>query len=236
MNWIWMQQQNDRAKCEQTVFGTLSQVFFKRNTAALVNAAHTWSTPLKLCRQRHISATAVHFSMAATRDCILLREIISDETSREPSLKRFVICEMCSACDFLFDFIHACPKNSLQHNIMNINVWMWKPTHILFNHLLAANTNEYLMIQISHLFSDFQSRQRFDTFLTRRLNHQFAIHLYYGLESHCVRNFMESYYLPWAASTICPNAFDCFRCHRGTTDEAVATLLDARWAIDLGCM
>lgn len=111
---------------EQTVFGTLSHVFFKRNTAALVNAAHTCSTPLKLCRQRQISATAVHFSMAATRDCILFREIISDETSREPSLKRFVICEMCSACDFLFDFIHACPKNSLQ--TINGNFWWSKKT------------------------------------------------------------------------------------------------------------
>lgn len=55
----------------RTVFGTLSQVFFKRNTAAFVNAAHTCRTPLKLCKQRQISATAVHFSMAATRACIL---------------------------------------------------------------------------------------------------------------------------------------------------------------------
>lgn len=60
-----------------------------------------------------MSATAVHFSIADTRACILLREIISDETSREPSLKRFVIIEMCSAFDFLFDFIHAWPRNSL---------------------------------------------------------------------------------------------------------------------------
>lgn len=55
-----------------TVFGTLSHVFFKRNTAAFVNAAHTCKTPLKLCRQRHMSATAVHFSIAATRDDMLL--------------------------------------------------------------------------------------------------------------------------------------------------------------------
>lgn len=54
-----------------TVFGTLSHVFFKRKTAAFVKAAHTCKTPLKLCRQRQMSATAVHFSMAATRACML---------------------------------------------------------------------------------------------------------------------------------------------------------------------
>lgn len=52
-----------------TVFGTLSHVFLSRNTAAFVNAAQIWSTPLKLCKQRQISATAVHFSMAATLAC-----------------------------------------------------------------------------------------------------------------------------------------------------------------------
>lgn len=55
-----------------TVFGTLSQVFFSLYTAALVKAAQIWRTPLKLCKHRQISATAVHFSMAATLDAILL--------------------------------------------------------------------------------------------------------------------------------------------------------------------
>lgn len=98
---------NINKKKKLTVFGTLSHVFFKRNTAAFVNAAHTCKTPLKLCKQRHISATAVHFSMAATRACILLRVIISDDTKREPSLKRFVIIAICSALDSFVDFIHA---------------------------------------------------------------------------------------------------------------------------------
>lgn len=52
-----------------TVFGTLSHVFLSRNTAALVNAAQICSTPLKLCKQRQISATAVHFSIAVTLAC-----------------------------------------------------------------------------------------------------------------------------------------------------------------------
>lgn len=55
----------------RTVLGTLSHVFFKRKTAAFVNAAHTCRTPLKLCKHRQISATAVHFSMAATRAAIV---------------------------------------------------------------------------------------------------------------------------------------------------------------------
>lgn len=50
-----------------TFFGTLSQVFFKRKIGALVKAAQICSTPLKLCRQRQMSATAVHFSIAAIR-------------------------------------------------------------------------------------------------------------------------------------------------------------------------
>lgn len=63
---------NNTRKHTLTVFGTLSQVFFRRYTAALVKAAQIWSTPLKLCKHRQISATAVHFSMAATREAILL--------------------------------------------------------------------------------------------------------------------------------------------------------------------
>lgn len=41
-------------------------------------------------------------------------ETISEPTSLEPSLKRFVICIMCSARFFLSDFIQACPRNSLK--------------------------------------------------------------------------------------------------------------------------
>lgn len=54
-----------------TFLGTLSQVFFIRKIGALVKAAHIWRTPLKLCKHLQISATAVHFSMAATRAAIL---------------------------------------------------------------------------------------------------------------------------------------------------------------------
>lgn len=42
------------------------------------------------------------------------RDMISEQTSRQPSLNRFVICAMCSACVFLLDFIQAWPKNSLK--------------------------------------------------------------------------------------------------------------------------
>lgn len=129
-----------------TVFGTLSQVFFSLYTAALVKAAQIWRTPLKLCKHRQISATAVHFSMAATLDAILLLlvkkkkesqpitprpvfpvtpwfppnydylDMISEETNRDPSLNRLVISIICSARDFLSAFIQAWPRNSLVAN------------------------------------------------------------------------------------------------------------------------
>uniref|UniRef100_A0A2M4DD05 Putative secreted protein n=1 Tax=Anopheles darlingi TaxID=43151 RepID=A0A2M4DD05_ANODA len=59
-----------------------------------------------------MSATAVHFSMAATRAAMLLLVTISEQTSRDPSLNRFVIRMICSARDFLSDFIQAWPRNS----------------------------------------------------------------------------------------------------------------------------
>lgn len=96
-----------------TVLDTFSQVFFSRKTALFVNAEHICSTPLKLCRHLDISATAAHFSMAATRPLKLARRSISDATNRETSLKRLVISNMWGALLVLSVFIHAWPKNSL---------------------------------------------------------------------------------------------------------------------------
>lgn len=62
---------------------TFSQVFLKRKTVLLLKAAQIWSTPLKLCRHLEMSATAAHFSIAATRVVTLGRRIISDTTSCE---------------------------------------------------------------------------------------------------------------------------------------------------------
>lgn len=81
--------------------------------ALLVNAEQICKTPLKLCRHRAISATAAHFSMAATLAVRVGRLIISEATSLETSLKRFVIKSICGALTFLSGFIHACPRNSL---------------------------------------------------------------------------------------------------------------------------
>lgn len=67
----------------QTDFGTLSHVLFKRKTAAFVNAAQTCRTPLKLCRQRQISATCVHLSIATTRACTLFLFVVVRESEKE---------------------------------------------------------------------------------------------------------------------------------------------------------
>jgi hypothetical protein len=57
-----------------TVLETFSQVFLRRYTDVLDKAAQTWRTPLKLWRQRAMSATAAHFSIATTRpETVLLR-------------------------------------------------------------------------------------------------------------------------------------------------------------------
>lgn len=50
-----------------TVLDTFSQVFLSRYTDVFDRAAHTCNTPLKLWRHRAMSATAAHFSIAATR-------------------------------------------------------------------------------------------------------------------------------------------------------------------------
>lgn len=105
-----------------TVFETFSQVFLSLNTALLVNAEHISSTPLKLCKHREISATAAHFSMAAT---LLVSEDllnISDATNLDTSLNRFVIRRMLGARVLLSLFIQAWPKNSLGKNKYRINI------------------------------------------------------------------------------------------------------------------
>ena len=50
-----------------TCLETFSQDFFKRNIAEQVNAVIIPSNPLKLCRQRHVSATIAHFSITLAR-------------------------------------------------------------------------------------------------------------------------------------------------------------------------
>lgn len=99
-----------------TVFETFSHVFRSRNTALLVKAAQIWRTPLKLWRHREMSATAAHFSIAATLADRLLLRTISDTTSWETSLNRRVISRMLGARFALSDFIQAWPKNSLENN------------------------------------------------------------------------------------------------------------------------
>lgn len=90
-----------------TVFDTLSQVFLSRNTELLVKAEQICKTPLKLCKHLEISATAAHFSIADILDTIDGLRRISDATSRDTSLKRFVISRICGARFVLSFFIHA---------------------------------------------------------------------------------------------------------------------------------
>lgn len=54
-----------------------------------------------------MSATAVHFSITAILAAKLGRRMISEATSLETSLKRFVISRMCGALALLCGFIHA---------------------------------------------------------------------------------------------------------------------------------
>lgn len=60
-----------------TVLDTFSQVFFNRYTEVFESAAQTCKTPLKLCRQRAISATAAHFSIAATRPKLEKKTVVN---------------------------------------------------------------------------------------------------------------------------------------------------------------
>ncbi|KAH9401333.1 hypothetical protein TYRP_002935 [Tyrophagus putrescentiae] len=73
---------------------SFSQVRFSRKTEELVKAAQICRTPLKLCRQRQMSATAAHFSITETRFGISGRRRISEATIRLTSLKCFVISRM----------------------------------------------------------------------------------------------------------------------------------------------
>lgn len=70
-------------KFSLTVLDTFSHVFLRRKTTLLLKAAQICSTPLKLCRQRAMSATAAHFSMAATRAEMLGRRTISLTTKED---------------------------------------------------------------------------------------------------------------------------------------------------------
>lgn len=84
----------------RTVLATFSQVRFNRNTDELVNAAQICSTPLKLWKQRHISATAAHFSMMATLFGISGTRSTSEATNRLMSLKCLVISRIWNAFVF----------------------------------------------------------------------------------------------------------------------------------------
>jgi len=75
----------------ETVFDNFSHVFFKRNTPLLVKAEHICRTPLKLCRQRHMSATAVHFSITAIRAAKFCRRMTSEATSRDTFPKEYQV-------------------------------------------------------------------------------------------------------------------------------------------------
>ena len=66
-----------------TDFDTRAHVFFKRNTALLVNAAQICKTPLKLCKHLQISATAAHFSIDWIRVVTQGWVRISETTNRD---------------------------------------------------------------------------------------------------------------------------------------------------------
>ena len=66
---------------ELTDFEARFQAFFNLKTALFVNAAQICKIPLKLCKHRQMSATAVHFSMAWTRVVTQGWVKISDTTS-----------------------------------------------------------------------------------------------------------------------------------------------------------
>ena len=53
----------------------LAHVDLSLKTDALVKAEQIWRTPLKLWRQRQMSATAVHFSMACEKECAMFGEV-----------------------------------------------------------------------------------------------------------------------------------------------------------------
>ena len=57
----------------QTDLVILAHVDLSLKTDALVKAEQIWRTPLKLWRQRQMSATAVHFSMACEKQCAMFR-------------------------------------------------------------------------------------------------------------------------------------------------------------------
>ena len=66
---------------ELTDFEARFQAFFNLKTALFVNAAQICKIPLKLCKHRQMSATAVHFSIAWTRVVTQGWVKISDTTS-----------------------------------------------------------------------------------------------------------------------------------------------------------
>lgn len=93
--------------------------------------------------------------------------------------------------------------------------------------LLATNSQKNLMIQISHLLCNLQSRQCFDAFLAWRLK--------WRLKLVSSESFYNKSNLPMLEQARVPSFFFRNLNRPDTTSEAVEMLLDAQMAADLGC-